>query len=43
MSGDLILRGNGARLSKLNAIATLFEFEIDETATNMTIKVYDWK
>jgi hypothetical protein len=34
---------NGATLSKLNAIATLFEFEIDETAKNMTIKLFEWK
>ena len=35
--------GQGPTLSKLNAIATLFEFEIDETARNMTVKLYEWK
>jgi hypothetical protein len=34
---------NGATLGKLNAIATLYEFEIDETARNMTIKLFEWK
>lgn len=28
---------------QLNSIATLFEFEIDETARNMTVKYYEWK
>ena len=29
--------------AQLNSIAVLFEFEIDETAKNMTIKFYEWK
>jgi hypothetical protein len=33
----------GQTLAKLNGIATLFEFEIDETAKGMTIKLYEWK
>jgi hypothetical protein len=34
---------SGQTLGRLNGIATLFEFEIDETARNMTIKLYEWK
>ena len=29
--------------AQLNSIAVLFEFEIDETAKNMTIKLWEWK
>jgi hypothetical protein len=31
------------RFAQLNSIAVLFEFEIDQTAKNMTIKLYEWK
>ena len=31
------------KFAQLNSIAVLFEFEIDETAKNMEIKLYEWK
>jgi hypothetical protein len=33
----------GKTLGRLNSVATLFEFDIDETARKMTIKLYEWK
>jgi hypothetical protein len=41
--GAQFLFSSGQTLGRLNGVATLFEFEIDETAKNMTIKLYEWK
>jgi hypothetical protein len=41
--GALYYFSASPKFAQLNSIAVLFEFEIDETAKKMDIKLYEWK